>query len=69
MSTPQVAAFAARLRQYFTEGYYYLAGSNPASRGFIPSGALLKAMLIHSGQAMSYSTSHLLIDMERMHIT
>eukprot|EP00597_Dinobryon_sp_UTEXLB2267_P016038 CAMPEP_0201093798 /NCGR_PEP_ID=MMETSP0812-20130820/2231_1 /ASSEMBLY_ACC=CAM_ASM_000668 /TAXON_ID=98059 /ORGANISM="Dinobryon sp., Strain UTEXLB2267" /LENGTH=848 /DNA_ID=CAMNT_0047346113 /DNA_START=230 /DNA_END=2775 /DNA_ORIENTATION=+ len=54
MSTPQVAGFAARLRQYFTEGRYYLAGTVPAKRGFVPSGALLKAMLIHSGQPMSY---------------
>ena len=53
MATPQAASFVAKVRQYFMDGYYYTASEKKKS--FIPSGALLKAMLIHSSQPMSYS--------------
>lgn len=46
MSTPVVAANAALIRQYLMEG----RGRNTP---FTPSGALLKAMLVHSTQAMT----------------
>jgi hypothetical protein len=45
-ATPLVAGAAVLLRQWFMKGNY-------GSGSFVPSGALLKAMLIHSGQAMS----------------
>ena len=51
MSTPTVAGHAVLIRQYFLEGYYPSGQPNPA-HSFIPSGALLKAMLIHSAVAM-----------------
>jgi hypothetical protein len=47
MSCPVVAGNAALIRQYFTEGWYP-TGDKVTANGFIPSGALLKAMLINS---------------------
>lgn len=55
MATPQVAAFAAKIRQYFMQGYYYTSTSSSSSKSFEPSGALLKAVLVHSAQPMAYS--------------
>lgn len=52
MACPAVAGAAALVRQYFIEGYYPYGEKN-VSRGFIPSGALLKAMLVHSGTRIS----------------
>lgn len=47
MATPAVSATAVLLRQYFTEGRYPTGTPTP-SDAFVPSGALLKAMLINS---------------------
>lgn len=46
-ATPHVAAAAALIRQYFTEGWYPTGAPEP-HHAFVPSGALLKAMLITS---------------------
>ena len=51
-SAPLLAGYAAIVRQYFREGYYP-SGEPSSSDGFVPSGALLKAMIIHSGQPLS----------------
>lgn len=45
MSTPLVAAGAALLRQYFTEGFYPSGAANPGDT-HQPSGALLKAVML-----------------------
>lgn len=45
MATPIAAASALVVRQYFTEGWYPTGAPVPAN-AFIPSGALLKAVLI-----------------------
>lgn len=59
ISAPVVAGFAGYIRKYFMDGYYNDAwarddATTPASNkvGFVPSGALLKAMIVHSGKAM-----------------
>lgn len=52
MATPVVAGFAALIRQYLRSGYYP-SGSQTLSDGFIPSGALIKAILIHSTQKLN----------------
>ena len=46
-ATPHVAAAAALVRQYFTEGWYP-NGKREAKNGFTPSGALLKATLLNA---------------------
>jgi hypothetical protein len=43
MATPVVAGNAALIRQWFMQGSYQ-------RRPFVPNGALLKAMLVHSAQ-------------------
>lgn len=48
MASPTVAGSAVLVRDYFSSGFYP-GGRRKASDGFNPSGALLKAMLIHSG--------------------
>ncbi|MCP3978751.1 MAG: S8 family serine peptidase [bacterium] len=48
MAAPAVAGAAALARQYFVEGYYP-SGSPRPEDGLIPSGALLKAVLINAG--------------------
>lgn len=54
MSAPAAAAYALKVRQYFTSGYY--PSGNPNQKdAFNPSGALLKAILIHSGQPVHNS--------------
>lgn len=53
MAAPTVAGFAVKVRQYFKQGYYPTGKPN-ADNAFTPSGALIKAMLVHSGQEMSY---------------
>ncbi len=45
MATPVVAGSAALLRQYFTDGFWPTGKANPAD-AFVPSAALLRAMLI-----------------------
>jgi subtilisin family serine protease len=47
MATPAVAASAALVRQYFTEGWYP-SGTRQPSQSFTPSGALLKAVLLNA---------------------
>ena len=56
MSTPIVAGNAALIREYFTKGFYP-SGAASSKDAFVPSGALLKAMLIHSSRALAYSVS------------
>jgi hypothetical protein len=46
-ATPHTAAAAALVRQYFTEGWYP-TGTQQAHHALVPSGALLKAMLVNS---------------------
>jgi hypothetical protein len=53
MATPIVAGAAAMVREYFVKGYYP-SGKINASNAFTPSGALLKAMLVHSGRNLTY---------------
>lgn len=53
MATPLIAGSAIIIREYFTEGYYPTGAPNVAD-GFNPSGALLKAMIIHSGKPMTH---------------
>ncbi|CAM6129611.1 unnamed protein product [Calypogeia fissa] len=59
-ATPLIAGAAALVRQYFREGYYPL-GLKTSNNSFIPTGALLKAILIHSGVHMDayFSPTHL----------
>ena len=52
MATPVTAGYAALVRQYFRMGYYPL-GAVDASRGFIPRGALIEAMIVNSAQHMT----------------
>ena len=47
MATPTVAGFAALIRQYFMEGFYVF-GRRDLERGFEPSAALVKAVLVAS---------------------
>eukprot|EP00698_Gefionella_okellyi_P008968 TRINITY_DN2250_c0_g1_i7.p1 TRINITY_DN2250_c0_g1~~TRINITY_DN2250_c0_g1_i7.p1 ORF type:complete len:1246 (+),score=218.61 TRINITY_DN2250_c0_g1_i7:3530-7267(+) len=56
MATPGVAGAAALVRQYFMNGFYPSGGSQATDR-WTPTGALVKAMIVHSGQraAQSYS--------------
>lgn len=51
MSTPLTAGAAALVRQYFREGYWN-KGVKDSSAAFSPSSALLRAMLINSGQQL-----------------
>ena len=53
MAAPAVAGYAAKIRQYFVNGYYP-SGVVNLKDGFIPSGSLLKAMLVHSGQPLQF---------------
>lgn len=48
MATPTVAGLAALVRQYFMEGWH-IAGRRELTRGFEPSSALVKAVLVASG--------------------
>ena len=47
MATPNAAGVTALIREYFMNGYYP-NGQNGTGYSFVPSGALLKAMLINS---------------------
>lgn len=53
MACPMAAALASKVRQYFKQGYYP-RGKAVSSDGFTPSGALIKAILVHSGQPLTY---------------
>ena len=50
MATPDAAGNCALVRQYFTEGWYP-TGSKVSANGFIPSAALMKAVLVNSGDS------------------
>jgi subtilisin family serine protease len=52
MATPTVAGAAALIRQFFEDGYWPFGTPSPA-RSLVPSGALVKAMLVNSAQSMS----------------
>jgi len=52
MATPIVAGAAAMVRQYFTEGWYP-TGQPIAANSFVPSAALLRAMLINGAVELS----------------
>jgi hypothetical protein len=56
MSTPIVAGNAALIREYFTKGYYPSGFAN-SKDSFVPSGALLKAMLIHSARPLTFTVT------------
>jgi len=49
MATPLCAGAAAMVREYFVKGFS-LSGHANASVGFLPSAALVKAVMIHSAQ-------------------
>lgn len=53
MAAPAAAGIATIIRSYFLQGYYP-HGSASAASSFIPSGALIKAMIIHSGVGLDY---------------
>ncbi len=53
MATPVTAGMASYVREYFVQGFYP-TGEKESENGFTPSGALLKAMLVHSGRPMKY---------------
>jgi hypothetical protein len=52
MATANATGHCALVRQYFTEGWYPTGSKNPAN-GFIPSAALMKAVVVNSGDSMS----------------
>jgi subtilisin family serine protease len=55
MASPTMAGNAVLIQQYFNEGFYP-SGSKNQDDAFVPSGALIKAMLVHSGKAMDTVT-------------
>lgn len=55
MASPTMAGNAVLIQQYFNEGFFPTGAKNLPD-GFVPSGALLKAMLVHSGKAMDTVT-------------
>lgn len=55
MATPTVAGNAILIKEYFQNGWYP-TGKPVLSNSFIPSGALLKAILIQSGTNMDFVT-------------
>jgi len=52
MACPLVAGSAVLARQYFTSGFYPTGAANPAD-AYVPSGALLKAVVINSAVDMT----------------
>ncbi|KAG2492715.1 hypothetical protein HYH03_009128 [Edaphochlamys debaryana] len=56
MSAAVMAGTALLVRQYFMDGYYPY-GSRTPGRGFVPSGALIKAVLLGGAQSMQGSVS------------
>lgn len=52
MASPAITGGTALIRQYFTEGWYP-TGAKVAGNAFTPTGALLKAVAINSGQDMT----------------
>ena len=55
MATPATAGMAVIIRQYFMSGFYgsTTVGVADSTKGFTPSGALIKAMLIHSAVSLT----------------
>lgn len=51
MSAPTTAGLAALVREYYTAGFH-AAGTRDPGQGFAPSGALIKATLIHGAAAL-----------------
>ncbi len=51
-ATPGVAGMAVLMRQYFMEGFYPTGVAIP-SQGYIPSGALLKSLIVNSAVDMT----------------
>ena len=51
MATPVAAGAFALLRQYFTEGFYP-SGEKTSADGFVPSAALLKAVMVNGARAL-----------------
>ncbi len=49
MATPAIGGVSTLIRQYFTDGFYPTGVATP-SNALIPSGALLKAMVVNSGE-------------------
>ena len=56
MATPATAGMASLVRQYFTDGFYP-SGSAASADAFTPSGALIKAVLIHGTQRLLRAVS------------
>lgn len=52
MASPAVAGAAALVRQYFTDGFYPTGAKVPGN-SLVPSGALLRAMLVNSAVDMT----------------
>jgi len=52
MASPGATGLTALVRQYYTDGWYPTGAKTPAN-GFTPSGALLRATLVNSAQAMT----------------
>jgi len=52
MATPTTSGAVALARQYFTDGYYPSGQKRPGD-GFVPSGALLKAVMINGAREMT----------------
>jgi subtilisin family serine protease len=52
MATPAIAGLAMLTRQYFASGFYPTGQANPAD-AFLPSGPLLKAVVINAGRDIS----------------
>lgn len=56
-ATPAATAMAVLARQYFTDGFYPTGVASPAD-AFVPTGALLKAVLINSAVDMTGVTGY-----------
>jgi hypothetical protein len=56
MASPGAAGTAALVRQYFTDANFWSKScefGDPSCHSFVPSGVLIKTLMIHSGQSMS----------------
>lgn len=54
-SSPVLAGASVLIRQYFMDGWYP-SGAKTLANSFVPSGALIKAILVGSGQELSHIT-------------
>jgi outer membrane protein assembly factor BamB len=57
MATPNAAGAAALTRQYFRDGFYP-SGTRQPAHGFIPTAALIKAVLVNSAEEMTDSGAY-----------